>query len=130
MSTQAYIGTLVVETCCNCGVRFGIDQEHNAELLRTRKFFFCPNGHEQYYAGESDKSRAERLARDLQAARDREATLRAQNQKHWRLQRAAEGKARALKKRIGAGVCPCCTRSFENLARHMQTKHPAYGAAA
>lgn len=30
------------------------------------------------------------------------------------------------KKRVGNGVCPCCNRSFENLRRHMATKHPDY----
>jgi hypothetical protein len=23
-------------------------------------------------------------------------------------------------------VCPCCQRSFQNLSRHMKTKHPEY----
>ena len=26
------------------------------------------------------------------------------------------------------GVCPCCTRTFPNLAAHMKTKHPDFGA--
>lgn len=29
----------------------------------------------------------------------------------------------ALKAR-GAGVCPCCNRTFSQLSRHMQSKHP------
>jgi hypothetical protein len=126
MTVQTYIGQLVVQTCCNCGVHFGIDSEHNAELLRTKEWFYCPNGHSQHYLGESDKQRAERLARDLAAAHDREDTLRAESQKRYRLQRAAEGKTRAMKRRVAAGVCPCCTRTFQNLARHMKTEHPGF----
>jgi hypothetical protein len=25
-------------------------------------------------------------------------------------------------------VCPCCNRSFQNLRRHMATKHPEFNA--
>ena len=27
---------------------------------------------------------------------------------------------------VSGGACPCCNRSFENLARHMATKHKDY----
>ena len=38
---------------------------------------------------------------------------------------AAKGKQLTrLQKRIHAGVCPCCNRTFTNVARHMKTKHP------
>lgn len=30
------------------------------------------------------------------------------------------------KNRIGKGVCPCCNRTFVELARHIATKHPDY----
>lgn len=126
MTTQTYIGALVVQSCCSCGVRFGIEQTHNTELLRTKEAFYCTNGHRQYYQGESDADKASRLARELASARDREATLRQENQTRWRLQRAAEGKTRAIKRRVAAGVCPCCTRTFQNLAAHMANKHPGF----
>lgn len=29
-------------------------------------------------------------------------------------------------RRIAAGVCPCCRRSFTDLARHMSSQHPDY----
>lgn len=31
--------------------------------------------------------------------------------------------------RIAAGVCPCCNRTFQNLADHMRTLHADYVAA-
>ena len=118
--------SLVMEHCCECGMAFAMPSGFKNLMLEKRKEgrFCCPAGHNMFYTGESDKAKAERLARDLAAARDREATMRRENEKRWRLQRAAEGKTRALKKRVAAGVCPCCQRSFENLRRHMQTKHP------
>jgi len=124
MTVQTYTGQLYVESCCNCGVAFGLDTEHRKQLVGNHEWFYCPNGHRQHYTGESDADRAARLSRDLATARDREATLRAENEKRYRLQRAAEGKTRALKKRVAAGVCPCCTRTFQNLARHMKSQHP------
>lgn len=40
-----------------------------------------------------------------------------------RLAEAAR-EAERLRRRTAAGVCPCCNRSFVQLARHMKTKHP------
>lgn len=49
--------------------------------------------------------------------------------------RAAERKAekalketKRLKKRAAVGVCPCCSRTVGQLARHMKTKHPEFVA--
>ncbi len=41
-----------------------------------------------------------------------------------RAQKAAKTK---LKNRIKHGVCPCCKRTFQNIAKHIATKHPGYG---
>jgi len=38
--------------------------------------------------------------------------------------KAIRGELTKLKKRVTNGVCPCCHRSFQNLRRHMATKHP------
>lgn len=38
-------------------------------------------------------------------------------------QKAREAVEQKLR-RVHHGVCPCCKRSFANLARHMATKHP------
>ncbi len=35
----------------------------------------------------------------------------------------AERKTKRLMRRVSAGVCPCCNRTFSDLARHMKTKH-------
>tara|TARA_Y100000310_G_scaffold338946_1_gene430083 strand:- start:1163 stop:1354 length:192 start_codon:yes stop_codon:yes gene_type:complete len=38
-----------------------------------------------------------------------------------------KGQVTKLKNRAKAGVCPCCNRTFQNLSRHMETKHPDFG---
>jgi DNA repair exonuclease SbcCD ATPase subunit len=43
--------------------------------------------------------------------------------------RKTQTRMRNLKARIKNGICPCCKRSFVQLARHMATKHPEYGDA-
>lgn len=40
--------------------------------------------------------------------------------------RAQKGQNTRLKKRIAAGVCPCCNRSFANLREHMAGQHPDF----
>jgi hypothetical protein len=39
---------------------------------------------------------------------------------------AAMTAAEKLKKRAANGVCPCCTRTFSNVAQHMKQKHPEF----
>jgi hypothetical protein len=107
MQTTVYI-TLVHVTCCECGTVFGIVERHQAQLRESSATFYCPNGHELVY-GESE---TERLKRDLYRA---EA-----DRKYYKTQLTR------TKNRIAGGVCPCCNRSFENLRRHMATKHANY----
>lgn len=42
------------ETCIECGIAFTLPDVRQAELRRTHKLFYCPNGHGQYYPGKSD----------------------------------------------------------------------------
>lgn len=34
--------------------------------------------------------------------------------------------AKQKNRRQGTVTCPCCTRTFANMARHMKTQHPDY----
>lgn len=101
---------------------------------------YCAYGHEQVYSeGETqlDKMRRERdrlaqqiaerddalaLERRAREAADTEALLAR------RSAAAARGRITKLKNRVGNGVCPCCNRTFGNLARHMHTQHPTFKA--
>lgn len=60
------------------------------------------------------------------AERRRADRMRDEKEAAERRVSAAKGQVTKLKNRTAAGVCPCCTRSFENLKRHMATKHPAF----
>jgi hypothetical protein len=39
---------------------------------------------------------------------------------------AGKAQVTKLKKRASAGVCPCCNRTFSNMARHMAHQHPEF----
>jgi hypothetical protein len=99
----------------------------------SRLGFFCPYGHEQIFAeGETEATKLrrerDRLAQQL-AQRDDEIknanTLLAQQ--GWNISRLKAEHARTSR-RISRGVCPCCHRTFNQMARHMRTKHPDFRA--
>jgi hypothetical protein len=121
---------LVTEECCNCHMVFAMPNELVQQRQRDHQTFYCPNGHAQHYTGKSD---VEQLREQL-AATERDMNYYAERSRgEQRRAEAAERKAAAhkgvatkLKKRAAAGVCPCCNRHFEALARHMKSKHPDF----
>lgn len=117
------IGTLNYETvaCYSCGMVFAVPYRWQENRRDDKKEFYCPNGHGQSYTGESAGDKAKRLQREL----TRERTQHIEEVDNIR--RAHKGAMTKLKKRAIAGVCPCCNRTFKQLARHMKAKHPDYG---
>ena len=111
--------TLVTTECCACGITFAVPRWWDQKRRATHEDFYCPNGHNLSYGAKSDADRA-RDAKQAQAvAEARARQLRADlDLEQARLAR--------LKKRVKAGVCPCCERTFTCLARHIKTKHPEY----
>jgi hypothetical protein len=92
--------------------------------------FFCPSGHRAHFGGPTEAERE----RD-KAIRDRDrykAWLREEEENHQaerKAHSATKGKLTRTRKRIAAGVCPCCHRHFADLQRHMDTKHVGYSTS-
>jgi len=116
------------------------DTEHAFEMhiynaLQERKEemrCYCPNGHHWYYLkGESEKAKLRRERDQLKqrlAQKDDEIVRQRELKEHAERSAAAyKGQTTKLKNRAQAGVCPCCTRHFTNLERHMKSKHPEVG---
>lgn len=115
------------QRCVGCGIWFGVDEYFDNERRKDKRTFFCPNGHPMSFGeGEADRVRKQlaekqreldqerqRVAMERQMRIDTENTLLKERKEHKR-----------QSKRIHAGVCPCCNRTFQNVARHMATKHP------
>jgi len=128
-------------TCCHdgCSARFFLPEGlfKSAKEYRGHNgvCFYCPYGHGQFFvAGETE---AEKLRRELDATREnlkwtqeRLTATRSDRDHEQRRRRAVAGQLTRVKKRVSNGVCPCCTRTFTNMARHMKTKHPEFIAEA
>lgn len=120
---------LVSETCCNCGVPFGLHKETYDQRKRDGKNFHCPNGHQQHYT-ETEETK---LKRELEKEKQRRQWAENSRDIAQKDARRSERKARAykgvttkIKNRVKNGVCPCCNRTFQNVMRHMKTKHPRW----
>lgn len=124
------------QTCCHqgCGIVFALTVDHDDTLRRTRESFFCPKGHSQSYMGESHADKIARLERERDAWRERKYQADREGEARTfaveRRRRATAGHLTRIKRRVAAGVCPCCNRSFSNLARHVAGQHPEFVAAA
>jgi hypothetical protein len=104
-------------TCYKCGIEFAVPNHWDNKRRDDHQTFWCPNGHPQSYVGKTQTER------DLEAARQevdylrRDAAFKAEQIK------TLERKQKRQTRRIHAGVCPHCSRTFRQLAAHMKTKH-------
>jgi hypothetical protein len=131
-NTLRYSGELTVLTCW-CGTRHAVPEELRRQQLKQHNDghadvfgIYCPLGHSHVPAGES---LVEKTRRELEASRDRAAQLAAERDQAEASARAYKGAATRARKRAGAGVCPCCNRTFKQLAQHMKSKHPDFDPA-
>lgn len=127
MSTLVTISLSPI-TCYKCGVTFGMDRHTVAQRERDHNSFWCPNGHEQAFLGKSEAERLrDQLAREKHWREQAEARARENREEAERITRrlnATRGVVTRHKKKIAAGRCPCCSHSFKDLRKHMETQHP------
>jgi hypothetical protein len=125
---QVFTETLSIEHCCNCGITFGLERSFRNERRNDHENFCCPRGHWQHYTAKSDAETAQAEAERQRKMKEQYIQLaeeRAAQRDHARRQAAAaRGVVTRVKRRIGKGVCPCCTRTFQDLGRHMAGQHP------
>lgn len=110
-------------SCATCGLYFMVPSALERRWRRDHSDFYCPNGHGLVFKAESD---VERL---------RKENARLRKEKEWAEQAAKHATDEAtdasqhlarLRKRAKHGVCPCCKRTFQQLARHMEARHPGF----
>jgi DNA repair exonuclease SbcCD ATPase subunit len=116
-----YTEKLQTLACCGCGVQFAIPESLEKNRRDDHKTFHCPNGHPNYFPA---KTEAEKLKEDL--AKEKQRREMAEREAAMEARRAinAQNELARVQKRVKNGVCPCCNRTFQNLHRHMKTKHP------
>ena len=124
-------------TCCKCKSQMWLpDSLYEAAIAaRESLTFYCAYGHSQVFlTGESEETllRRERDRLKQETARLHDAAVFAENEAFQQRERAikAEASNKRLKKRTAAGSCPCCKRTFANMAEHMKHRHPDFVSEA
>lgn len=125
---------MIKSTCCKCETEMWLpDDLYSAARKSSNISFFCAYGHSQHFPEgelEIDKIRRERDALKQRVAQwmDEAADQRKAKELALRQAAASRGQVTKLRKRASAGVCPCCNRTFSDMARHMASKHPGFAA--
>lgn len=127
-----------IGACCQCKEPMWMTQSSYDTYRRSHQIFYCTHGHQQVFSkgkSEADKLReqldAERLARQRAEQRvaqrdDAVRDARAEAEHERRRANGYKGHATRITKRAKAGVCPCCNRTFKQLAAHMANQHPEF----
>lgn len=118
--------SIITETCCNCGVIFGMEAEYQETRKNDHKSFFCPNGHAQSYTSKTDKQKLAEAQEEVRKAQERAKAAEARQtmaENSLQVERKSHQKTKNKLKRTHHGVCPECNRQFVDLQRHMEHKH-------
>lgn len=132
VTLQEKLGTLVVDRCW-CGIQHAIpeslynEQNNQHDNGEQQVDIFCPLGHSYVLRG---KSKVTQLSAQLVQEKASHDQTKAALRNTEARRRAQKGVNTRLKDHISKGVCPCCKRSFVNLRRHMEQKHPNYAEKA
>lgn len=110
--------------CGECGTEFAVPDHFYKERRETGKGWHCPNGHSRVFR-ESD---AEKLRRERDLLKQQHARLEQELAEARAETERKEKAVKRLKKRASAGTCPCCKRTFANMAEHMKHRHPEFVA--
>lgn len=125
MLTQIYTGELVVVTCGECGITFGMDQNFYDRKRKDHSVWYCPNGHNRVY---NAKTQLEKEKEELEyRVSNLHSVLESKNSTIHSLKysnRALKAAKTKIINRVKNGVCPCCNRTFANLQNHFKTVHP------
>jgi NMD protein affecting ribosome stability and mRNA decay len=119
-----YKGTapdLEVLPCGGCGIVFAVPEDWLDRRRSDGQGFYCPNGCARVYR----TTEADRLRAQVKRLQEAEARADARAKTAELRRRATKGQLTKVRRRIRNGVCPDCNRTFQDLARHMESKHAA-----
>lgn len=140
MFTESVITKFHPVTCCKCSCTFAIDDTLNdRSRVWKKQSIYCPScGTSQGWSGETPDQKVRRkleaeiakVKRSKEFLEASESAARARADHAERSLSATKGVVTRMKNRVSKGICPCCNRSFENLKRHMQKKHPEFAGVS
>lgn len=118
-------------TTCWCGTPFMVPERLLNSAINAGHTIYCPHGHTLTWKD----TEADKLRRERDRLKQENARLDEEVRSNWVLADAeraradkAEKATKRLKKRSSAGTCPCCSRTFSNMAQHMLHQHPEFVA--
>lgn len=117
--------------CGCCGGTYAINERYRKKKAQDGGGWTCPYCKSDwgYFDNNENSTLKKKLAKEEerrkwaeQNAAERLAELGTAERKLA----AQKGVTTKLKNRAKAGVCPCCNRTFKQLAAHMKNKHPDF----
>lgn len=123
--TETRTITYTLRKCRECGLHYAVDSAFDRQCKEKgeKKACYCPGCSTSWYYMESEVDRLLKLVQSKDAQLDQKSAMIREQQKSLT---ATRGVVTRLQNRAKNGVCPCCKRSFQNLRRHMKSKHPTF----
>lgn len=116
----------VVTQCGTCAVWHTVPEIVYESHRREGGFHHCPNGHQRGWDKGTDAIERENTRRERDRLKQETARLEEERSEAVARAEKAERATKRLKKRTAAGTCPCCQRTFANMAEHMKHQHPEF----
>lgn len=124
---KLYLGIeLIAVQCGECGGVYAVNRNYFRQRQEQGGYWNCPYCRVSWGFSKND-SEVARLRKAAQSWERHYHNVSEELVDTRNSLRATKAAKTRLKKRVAAGVCPCCRRTFQNLARHMATEHPSYG---
>lgn len=121
--------------CGTCGIWHAIPLILFDTCYSEGGFWHCPNGHQRGYSKGNLHTQLEQKEKELQREKQRREWAEQNLEEARKATNTAEARRVAQKaattrlaNRAKAGICPCCNRTFKQLAAHMKNKHADYKA--
>lgn len=116
---------LIEINCGECGGVYAVNERFHTHKREKGGFWTCPYC-KTGWGFDPNGSELAKAKRQVEEERKRKEDALARA--NAAIQRAdkAEQSLHRHKTRASNGVCPCCQRTFKQLARHMAAKHPDY----
>ncbi len=109
--------------CADCNQSFAITKTLWKRRKEDHKTFYCPDGHSNYYPQKTELEKTKEELYRAQRSRDWYESLAAERR---RSMSSLKGQITKTKNKLVKGNCPECDEHFEDLAKHIQCKHPEF----
>lgn len=116
----------VIEDCGVCGVAYTVPEVLYEHHRQEGGYHHCPNGHG--WGWSKERCEREKLRRECDRLKQQTARLEDTIADRDRAIATKDREIKRIKKRSAAGTCPCCRRTFQNMAQHMKRQHPDYAS--